>query len=838
MVLSSKEEKGTRKPTQTATREILPRKESSKKSFINFIKEDRLWQKRLILIVVSILSALILSPQITTPTFKLKEGDIARQNYKANRDLLVEDKLSTNKKREAALLAALAVYDFDETAPIEIRMKIELAFSTMRQNLLEIENKASETIEEKEGIAIEKREKTIAREIVAAYLEESKLERLSAFREKLGVTIEEEDFRRIENRGFSKSLEEIVTSVIIPIMGKRVLESKEHLPKDKDKGLIVRSVKSQKEIIVKDASSFLSLAEARDQATKTIQAFKGTVDKKLLASTLRLASLFLGPNLTFNKNETEERKNALVSAVSPVFIQIKEGEMILREGERVKRDQIIKLNALVVKSEKESNYLKLAGLALLVAFILYIVYQFSSANIRKVALNSTDLLFLGILFISLLGVCKLSIPLTNAFAGAFPYIPIPSYQYFFTAAVGAMLVRIVLNSEVALIFSILVGLMVAMIMKDSLIFGIYTFIGSVVGAQMVRFCKTRVSLFKAGFYVGLANVAMIIIFGMAYGEVFNEIILYSMFVGFTGGIVTGIVVTGIVPIVEGLFGYTTNFNLLELASLDHPLLKELITQAPGTYHHSWIIGNLVEPAAKAIDANPLFARVSSLYHDVGKMKKPQYFSENQKGEKNPHDKLSPSLSSLILIGHVKDGLELAREYKIGKRIQDIIPQHHGTRLIKFFYNKAKELEDPDMHTVNEKDFRYPGPKPQTKEAGLVMLADAVEAACRTIQDPSTARIKSAVQKIIGDVFADGQLDECELTLKDLNLIAQSFNTVLNGIYHTRIEYPEPVVKEDAKIKDENGTYRNKKEDERGKKEGDREDGEEHPRAIKLERRRT
>jgi len=359
-----------------------------------------------------------------------------------------------------------------------------------------------------------------------------------------------------------------------------------------------------------------------------------------------------------------------------------------------------------------------------------------------------------------------------------------------------------------------------------------------VGAQAVRFCKTRVSLIKAGFYVGIANAVLVLIFGMAYGELFDESTLFSMLLGFAGGVVSGVVVTGIVPIVEGSFGYTTNFNLLELASLDHPLLKELITQAPGTYHHSWIIGNLVEAAAKSINANPLFARVSSLYHDIGKMKKPQYFFENQKGGKNPHDKLTPNLSSLIIIGHVKDGLELAREHKLGKRIRDIIPQHHGTRLIKYFYNKAKEQEDPNMHTVHEKDFRYPGPKPQTKEAGLVMLADAVEAACRTIQDPTTARIQSAVQKIIGDIFSDGQLDECELTLKDLNLIAQSFNKILNGIYHGRIDYPEPVVKEDSRRRSDDGTGRFKKENQRDKKKGDSQDGEDSPRTIKLQRSRT
>jgi len=311
---------------------------------------------------------------------------------------------------------------------------------------------------------------------------------------------------------------------------------------------------------------------------------------------------------------------------------------------------------------------------------------------------------------------------------------------------------------------------------------------------MVRYCKNRSSLIKAGFYVGMVNIAVVLIFGLAYGDLWSEETLFNMLFALSGGIISGIVVTGVIPIVEALFGYTTNFRLLELASMDHPLMKELITQAPGTYHHSWILANLVENAAEAINANPLFAKVSALYHDIGKMKKPQYFYENQKGGKNPHDKLTPSLSSLIIIGHVKNGIELAREYKLGRRLTEIIPQHHGTNLISYFYRKAKDQEDPDVHSVNEKDFRYPGPKPQTKEAGLVMLADAVEAATRTIQDPTPARIKGSVQKIIEDIFEDGQLDECELTLKEINLIAESFNRILNGVFHARIDYPEPVVK--------------------------------------------
>ena len=271
---------------------------------------------------------------------------------------------------------------------------------------------------------------------------------------------------------------------------------------------------------------------------------------------------------------------------------------------------------------------------------------------------------------------------------------------------------------------------------------------------------------------------------------FEADILFGLALGLLGGVVAGMIVVGFAPIVESIFGYTTDIKLLELANLDQPILKELLMKTPGTYHHSMIVGTLVETGAKAINVNPLLARVSAYYHDIGKIKKPQYFIENQMTGYNRHDKLTPSMSSLILVSHVKDGIELAKEHKLGNKIIDILGQHHGTRLINFFYQKAKEQEKPGGQEADERDFRYLGPKPQTKEAGLVMLADAVEAASRTLDDPTPARIKGLVQKIINDIFIDGQLDECELTLKDLNEIAKSFNIILNAIHHHRIEYPD------------------------------------------------
>jgi putative nucleotidyltransferase with HDIG domain len=259
------------------------------------------------------------------------------------------------------------------------------------------------------------------------------------------------------------------------------------------------------------------------------------------------------------------------------------------------------------------------------------------------------------------------------------------------------------------------------------------------------------------------------------------------------------------------FGFTTDIKLLELSSLDQPVLRDLMVNAPGTYHHSVVVSNMVEATAESIQANPLLAKVSAYYHDIGKITKPLYFVENQMKGENRHEKLAPSMSSLILISHVKDGVELAKKHRLGREIIDIIQQHHGTGLISFFYQKAKDQngrKGAKTVPVKEQDYRYPGPKPQTKEAGLVLLADAVEAASRTLGEPTPARIKGMVQKIINNLFSDGQLDECELTLKDLNQIAMSFTKTLSGIFHSRIDYPEPIIKKEIARKRENGDSSN------------------------------
>jgi putative nucleotidyltransferase with HDIG domain len=265
--------------------------------------------------------------------------------------------------------------------------------------------------------------------------------------------------------------------------------------------------------------------------------------------------------------------------------------------------------------------------------------------------------------------------------------------------------------------------------------------------------------------------------------------LQNYLILFLNGLISSIIVLGVLPIFEYLFKTVTNISLLELADFNHPVLQRLILEAPGTYHHSLIVGNLSEAACSSVGAHALLARVGAYYHDIGKLSKPEYFSENQNISESKHDALSPTISKMVIMNHVKEGEDLAKKYKLNSSLMDFILQHHGTSLVFYFYRKALENIEENQQ-IREEGFRYPGPRPKTKETAIVLLADSVEAASRALKDPTPAKIEEVVHKVINNKFIDGQLDECDLTLKDLEKISSVFIRILSGIYHSRTIYPE------------------------------------------------
>jgi hypothetical protein len=360
--------------------------------------------------------------------------------------------------------------------------------------------------------------------------------------------------------------------------------------------------------------------------------------------------------------------------------------------------------------------------------------------------------------------------------------------YAIPLATGSMLAALLIDIHTAIVFTVITSLFAGLWLANPL-YSIFTFAAGLTAAFSVIRCKKRSAIWKAGIFVGITCVFTSLTITLLNGRLFTLDTPISIGAALLNGLAVATLVSAFLPLFEYFFKLTTDISLLELLDLNQPLMRELLVEAPGTYHHSIVVGNLVESAAEAVGENPLLARVSAYYHDIGKLKMPEYFIENQVSPISMHDKLAPHMSSLILIGHVKEGVELAKQHKLPQSVIDIIQQHHGTSVQTYFYEKAKEQHYKDTPPVTEEDFRYPGPRPQNRIAALVLMADAVEAASRVLTDPTPARISALVDRIINHYLIDGQLDDCELTLKDIREIKTHFVYLLNSMYHRRVSYP-------------------------------------------------
>jgi len=434
--------------------------------------------------------------------------------------------------------------------------------------------------------------------------------------------------------------------------------------------------------------------------------------------------------------------------------------------------------------------------------LLFILYK-DIMRYKPAYINNYNMLLLFcLLLVFTLSTGRLFNYLLYSLSKGTGFIPIEGAIFGMPLPAGAMLITLLFDFHMAITFSFTVSILIGLWLHDAS-YIVYAFVGSLTAAFSVIRCRKRSALIWGGLYVVLVNVFTVIIILLFEGELFTAKTLSSMTFAVIAGISVSAIVSLLLPLLEYAFNITTDISLLELLDLNQPVVRNLMIAAPGTYHHSVIVGNLAESAAEAVGVNPLLARVSSYYHDIGKVKMPNYFIENQSGPESKHDSLTPHMSSMIIVNHIKEGVESAKQYKLPQPILDIIQQHHGTSLMTYFYQKAKEQKTDVL--PSEDEYRYPGPKPQTRVAALIMMADAVEAASRVLTDPTPARIASLVDRIINHIFLDGQIDECELTLKDIQEVKRCFTYILTGIFHKRIDYPgfdfndEGIHKEQAKV---------------------------------------
>ncbi len=548
---------------------------------------------------------------------------------------------------------------------------------------------------------------------------------------------------------------------------------------DPDFGTALSADREQLDMLRRDVldvtDQIMSVGVTPDALERTRREAEDFFSKQQIGQPLRdlgynICSRVIKPNMLPNLEETNKDIEAAVSRVEPVIIR--KGQNIVNKGETVTPSQIELLNASGVLKQGIIDYKLLAGYSLLILMLGLLTALYIRNFHAQIYYNKSSLLLIGtvvvlVLFLSLGA---------NIISG-----------YLAPVAAVSMLITMLLDAKVGFMVNVPVALLVALIADGNITVLFLSIIGGLVGALITMVSHQRRDLLASGLLVGGSNALVIICMGLIAGSAVLEVLSQSLW-GLLNGVFAAIFTVGTLPAWENLFGIITPLKLLELSNPNQPLLKTLLMEAPGTYHHSIIVGNLAEHAAQKIGANPLLARVGAYYHDIGKIKRPYFFTENQIAMDNPHEKITPSLSTLIITSHVKDGVELAKQNKLPGVITDLIKQHHGDSVVSYFYHKAKQGENGSK--VNMDSFRYEGPRPQTKEAAIVMLADSVEAAVRSMTDHSPGKIEGMVRKIIKEKLESGQLEESDLTLKDLDIISDAFLDILGGIFHNRIEYPE------------------------------------------------
>lgn len=606
-----------------------------------------------------------------------------------------------------------------------------------------------------------------------------------------GQSLRPRDIFFLHDNRFSESIQNLFVKVGQEILVGRIISSSDLFPLHYSTGIIVRQVnQGLHETLIQDVTRIWSL----DQAKEVLQHPPGSIKDtktKLLSRVLELTSNLLVPNLSYDEALTKKRIEAIIASTRQPMLSLREGQVILRKGDRISEQQWELLRQVRILSSLKTTLKKIIFNSIIFFAFFALLFKISIGRRTIWDLSLKDAVFFyGISTLSIT-LIKYVLPFARLLFTQFNLAS--SAEFILPFSSGGIVLYLLMGTEAAYIYAFGVSIIAGYLLDQNFFYSIWAFACTATAIQNIGTCKERTDLFKFGAFSGLMGAFLILSYSLLQSTGLQRVdwtsISATMVLSITSGLLSTVFTSLIIPFLEVVFGYTTSLKLLELSNFHHPLLHTLMMKAPGTYHHSVIVGSLAEIAADNIKANPLLARVAAYYHDIGKMTKPMYFIENQSPGNNPHDQLSPSMSAKILFSHVKNGVKLGKEYSLGAKIVDIIEQHHGTTLASFFFNKAKSLENPELEMVEEAHFRYPGPKPQTREAGIVMLADACEAATRSISEPTPAKIQAMVHNIITKRFLEEQFSDCDLTISDLKIIEEHFTRTLVSLYHHRIEYP-------------------------------------------------
>jgi putative nucleotidyltransferase with HDIG domain len=707
---------------------------------------------------------------------KYNEGEIAKETIKSPENFSILDEDSTNAKRMEAQQSVAPVYDYDPMIKMQVLSNLKTLFAEGDKFLKSQDIIANEQNSHKK-LTLAKNANLFTQII----------------KDTLKIELTDEISKALLTDDFSPEIKEILAEIIDLCMKNKIISDKKVIRFNSKGEFVLRDIALNTELNKSSSVDMLSLAEAYKLIDELILSKENTIPKAHIPAYSQLIKLLIMPNVSFNSKETTlRRENARINAES-VFINVKKGQVIIREGDVISKEKVKQLQYLYNSKKGYKGFKQFFLIITVISFGLFFIYVISkNYPIHEILLRDKNILILTAFIYGInLIVLRVFQFLIGAISGLFlssPYNEPNEYFYAIPFALGAFSIAILINSQFALAYSLVFSLTSVLLVEGDLDKYIYILVSSVVASFSIRSYKQRSDLIKASLLIALANIGIIIYVDSLRNILisYNNLIFHA-FLGFINAMFAYMIAAAIIPVIEIAFRILTEFKLLELSNINSPLIREMAIKAPGTYHHSIVVSVLAERASEAIRLNSLFVRVAALYHDVGKIINPELFIENQKGH-NIHEKYPPLKSAKLIIEHVTHGYELGKKYKLPKDVIDVILQHHGTKVVSYFYSKAVEQMQRNGKPDAD-EFRYPGPKPQSKESAILMIADAVEAASRTIEHAEPDVIKNLVNRIIRDCIEDEQLNECNITIKELDIIGQSMVDILMDMKHGRIDYP-------------------------------------------------
>lgn len=704
-----------------------------------------------------VVTTLSFAPTLTFRTAAVRAGAIATRDVVAPRDLIVPDPEATTRRKAEAAAEVLPVYDSDVAAPARFESELRGSFSRARAAFQRGKSRAGITQE---------------------------------VRDAFHLPIGDEALSALARLQFSRALEDELVAAGQELYRHGVVDNRERFLEQR-RGILLRDTSTGREQRRRDVPRAIEYgSEAKSDVALRLADTEFEPNERGEVAAFLAASL--RPNLTFNAALTEQRREEAARAVESVFTKIPRGKVIVRKGDEITPRTSAWVAAVRASVSDPSSWVRVTGILILQTLAALAFWLDARRLTRRKRERPPETIYAsvvsaGVLFALLTrGFFVLAQGFSSSFEGA---ATAAATYYALPFAAGSIVASLVAGMGPALLFAAVNAVGAGVLMGQSFPFTLFALVGSLAGIFATGKVRSRSVLLGIGAVVAAANLVAIVAIQLLSAEPVQWSFALDALGGLVGGLLVSATVGLLLPIFEHFFHVTTDIRMLELSNQNLPILRNLALEAPGTYQHSLMVGHLAEAAAEAIGSDALLARVSGYYHDIGKTKMPAYFIENQSKGLNRHDRLEPSMSALIIAAHVKEGVEMAKKARLPEPIVAAIREHHGSKLIRYFYQKALTKSEPRANPVREIEYRHPGPKPGTRITGILMIADAVEAASRTLVEPTPQKIRAMIQTIVDDCLRDGQFDECDLTMRDLALIVDALERTVTTIFHHRIDYP-------------------------------------------------